>query len=145
MCTSQSSKTFDLISLQQITSEDIDEVKLWVADHWKTRLWGLIGLQTLAPHQGLWIPACRAVHTLGMRFDLALHFLDADYNLVRSYGRVPPSRMVFCRSATSVVEMLAVHTDESLHCQAIAVQRALIKREQSGTGCSSPGSGESQG
>ncbi len=72
-----------------------------------TRLTRLLGLALLdrgrAP--GLLIPGCRAVHTVGMRFPLDLHFLDEYGATVSVRRRVPPGRFAREPRARSVLEL----------------------------------------
>lgn len=79
-------------------------VLLITADSTVARLVGLAGLDALPPGHALWLPRCRSVHTIGMRFALDLLWLDAAGRVVRQDAGVPPQRLVACRSARSVVE-----------------------------------------
>jgi len=72
---------------------------------------GLAGLDALDPHAALHIPACRSVHTLGMRFALDLVWLDAAGAVVRIDRAVRPRRARMCWAAASVVEVLAGQAD----------------------------------
>jgi uncharacterized membrane protein (UPF0127 family) len=70
----------------------------------------LIGMALLdrrSAGAGLLIPRCRAVHTLGMRFALDLHFLDAGGATVSIRRAVPAGRLAFERRARSVLELPA--------------------------------------
>lgn len=72
---------------------------------------GLAGLEALAPHVGLQIHRCRAVHTVGMRFALDLLWVDAGGRVVRIDRAVVPRRHRACLSARSVVEVAAGNAD----------------------------------
>ncbi len=50
---------------------------------------------------------CSAVHTFGMRYDIALYFLDQHYKVIRVVSELKPFRLAWCRQAVSVVETLA--------------------------------------
>jgi uncharacterized protein len=67
-----------------------------------------LGLALLGPPQagpGLMIPGCRAVHTIGMRFALDLHFLDASGTTISVRRQVPARRFAFERRASAVLEV----------------------------------------
>jgi uncharacterized membrane protein (UPF0127 family) len=67
---------------------------------------GLLGRSALAPHEGLWIDRCSAVHTIGMRATLDLFFLDKDGHVLKIANSVRPMRAVIaCRNAATVVEL----------------------------------------
>jgi len=69
---------------------------------------GLLGRDGLEAGCGLFIPACGAVHTFGMRFTLDLIFVDGGMTVRRVVRGVPPNRVVFGgRGATGVLEMQA--------------------------------------
>ena len=73
-----------------------------------TRLSRLLGLALLARERagdGLLIPDCRSVHTLGMRFSLDLLFLDRRGRVIEIRRNVPAGRFCGCRKAASVLEL----------------------------------------
>jgi uncharacterized membrane protein (UPF0127 family) len=72
---------------------------------------GLARLDALDPVAGLHIPACRSVHTFGMRFALDLVWLDADGAVLRVDRGVRPRRLRVCWAARSVVEVVAGQAD----------------------------------
>lgn len=79
---------------------------VWVAVSGWERMRGLLGRQSLGAGRGMWFPRCGAIHTLFMRFDLDLVFLDAGDCVVRIVRRVRPFRMVFGGlNARSVLEL----------------------------------------
>lgn len=69
------------------------------------RLLGLAGLRRVPPDAGLLLPRTRSVHTLGMRFPLDLHWLEAGGRVVRVDRGVRPGRLRGCRAARAVVEL----------------------------------------
>ena len=69
-----------------------------------SRLLGLTFMDKPEPGFQLLIPRCRSVHTFGMRFDLDVVFLGPDDSPVRVEPTVAPGRVLFCRSATAVLE-----------------------------------------
>jgi uncharacterized membrane protein (UPF0127 family) len=73
-----------------------------------TALSRLLGLALLSPEragQGLLIPRCRSVHTLGMLFHLDLVFLDRGGRVVELRRNVPPWRLIRCPQAADVLEI----------------------------------------
>jgi uncharacterized membrane protein (UPF0127 family) len=75
-----------------------------VAVTWRARLLGLAGLRGVEPRTALLLPACRSVHTIGMRFALDLVWVDDAGAVVRVDAGVGPWRVRSCRRATAVVE-----------------------------------------
>jgi hypothetical protein len=74
-------------------------------------LWSrLLGLALLDPADapdGLLIPGCRSVHTIGMRFALDLRFLDAQGLVVSERRALGSGRFARDRRARSVLELPA--------------------------------------
>ena len=79
-----------------------------VATSARARLLGLALLDAADAGDGLLIPRCRAVHTVGMRFALDLHFLDARGLPVAVRRAVRPGRFAYESRARSVLELPAV-------------------------------------
>ena len=69
------------------------------------RLLGLALLDAGNAGNGLLIPHCCAVHTVGMRFALDLHFLDSRGQPVAVRRAVGPRRFAFEAHAQSVLEV----------------------------------------
>ena len=59
----------------------------------------------LHEHEALWLLPCRAVHTLGLRTDLDVLFLDAQSRIVHLVPRLKPNRCAWYWGAYSVVEL----------------------------------------
>lgn len=77
-----------------------------IAIGFRARLLGLAGLDAEEAGNGLLIPRCRSVHTIGMRFDLDLVFLDRDGIVVAIRRGLPPGRArVAERAAVAVLEL----------------------------------------
>jgi uncharacterized protein len=73
-----------------------------------TRLSRLLGLALLSREragEGLLIPRCRCVHTLGMSFPLDLLFLDREGRVVEVHREVGAGRVVRCPTADAVLEL----------------------------------------
>jgi uncharacterized protein len=71
------------------------------------RLLGLAHLDQGEAGAGLLIPRCSGVHTFGMRFALALVFLDADCEPISARPAIPPRRLAWERGAAAVLELPA--------------------------------------
>jgi uncharacterized membrane protein (UPF0127 family) len=67
---------------------------------------GLLGQASLESGEGLWLPGTAIVHTVGMRFNLDLIFLDSGGRAVRYAQSVAPGQWwVSGLGASSVVEL----------------------------------------
>jgi uncharacterized protein len=82
-------------------------VRIVVARGLRARLRGLAFRRGMDADEGLLIPRCCSVHTLGMRFAIDIVFLDANGEVVEVRHRVGPGRVVCCRRADAVLETLA--------------------------------------
>jgi uncharacterized membrane protein (UPF0127 family) len=71
------------------------------------RALGLALLRELPHGHALLIPACRSVHTFGMRFPIDVAFLGEDGAVLRVDRGVPPRRVLFCRRAFAALEVSA--------------------------------------
>ena len=78
-----------------------------VADSAAKRNKGLLGRESLAPGEGLWIRPCEAVHTFWMRFPIDLVYLDRKRRIRKLVSEVPPWRLSGCLTAHSVLELPA--------------------------------------
>lgn len=76
-----------------------------VANTSATRRTGLLKHQSLPPGEGLWIAPCEAVHTFGMKFDIDVLYLNKNKKVVKIRAAMPKSRMSFCLTAHSVLEL----------------------------------------
>lgn len=77
---------------------------LEVANSTWTRTKGLLGRPDLAPDQALWIPRCNNIHTFFMKFALDLVFLNKKMVVTKIVKNVPPGRIVWAWTASSVIE-----------------------------------------
>ncbi len=76
-----------------------------VARNSAARRSGLLGKQSLAPGEGLWLAPCEAIHTCFMRFAIDLIYLDRQLRVKKIRAAVPPWRFSACLSAHSVLEL----------------------------------------
>jgi uncharacterized membrane protein (UPF0127 family) len=70
----------------------------------KVRRKGLAALDALPRDLALYFPRCRQIHTVTMRFNLDLIWLDKRGNVVRVDRDVPAWRLKTCLRAKHVVE-----------------------------------------
>jgi uncharacterized protein len=82
-------------------------VEVPVAATLVARLLGLAFLDVEQAGAGLLIPACRSVHTHGMRFSLDVCFLARNGRVLRFEPAVPPGRLLSRRGADRVLEVPA--------------------------------------
>lgn len=76
------------------------------ASGWWSRMLGLLPRRTVGPDEGIWFDNCDAVHTVGMRANIDIVFLDKDSRVIRVAPAVPSMRFaVVCAGAQSVVEL----------------------------------------
>ncbi|MBM3667960.1 MAG: DUF192 domain-containing protein [Actinobacteria bacterium] len=69
------------------------------------RLLGLALLDRERAGPGLLIPRCGSVHTVGMRFELDLLFLDRAGRVLELRRSLGPGRLARCRGAAAVLEL----------------------------------------
>jgi uncharacterized protein len=79
----------------------------------RARLVGLAGLSAPPSGLGLLLPGTRSAHTLGMRFDLDLVWLDRSGRVMRVDHRVGPARLRSCRRAAALLELPAGQAAEA--------------------------------
>lgn len=85
---------------------NLEQLELPVATRARARLLGLALLDPDQAWPGLLIPGCRCVHSFGMRFPLRIYFLDREGRPLRLVESLPPRRIVACRHADSVLELV---------------------------------------
>lgn len=78
-----------------------------VADSGPKRNKGLLGRESLAAGEGLWIIPCESVHTFWMQFPIDLVYLDAKRQIAKLAADVRPWRLSACLWARSVLELPA--------------------------------------
>jgi len=81
-----------------------------VARSRRARLLGLALLRDLPPGRALLIPACRSVHTVGMRFAIDVLFLDDRGGPLREVRGLQPFRVARCPGAAAALERRAAQT-----------------------------------
>jgi uncharacterized membrane protein (UPF0127 family) len=80
--------------------------KVAKADTSASRNKGLLGRESLAADEGLWIVPCPMIHTFFMKFPIDVLFLDADLKVRRVIEDLRPWRLSpWVLSARSVLEL----------------------------------------
>jgi len=75
-----------------------------VADRPVARAVGLLATRRLEPGEGVWLAPCGSVHMLGMRFAIAVLFLDAEGRVIGRRERLRPWRLARAAGARVAVE-----------------------------------------
>ena len=94
--------------LEGLPTVEVGGFEVPVAVGFRARLLGLAGLGRDLVGPGLLIPRCSSVHTVGMRFDLDVVFLDERGWTVAIRTGVPPRRLVGHRPSAAVLELPAL-------------------------------------
>lgn len=85
-----------------------------VADSWWRRLRGLLARPPLRRGEGMLLLECASVHTVGMRQEIDVAFLDAHGRIVRSIARLAPWRVgIGGTEAVHTLELPAGRLDET--------------------------------
>ena len=67
--------------------------KVRKADHFVTRLVGLLKRTHLGPEEALWLMPSKGIHTIGMKFPIDVVFLDKDYVVIGAISGMVPYRI----------------------------------------------------
>lgn len=77
-------------------------------ESWIRRTLGLLGRRTLGVTEGLWIPRCWGIHTVGMRFPIDVLFLDEELRVSSVHANVQSGRFAVAHiKAHHVIELSA--------------------------------------
>lgn len=97
-----------MATLRRQTSNELLLSDLQIAASLYPRMKGLLGTESLAANQGLWIHRCNSVHTFFMKYAIDVVFLDRKLVVRAVKKNVVPGRVVWPNwHSTSVVEMKA--------------------------------------
>jgi uncharacterized membrane protein (UPF0127 family) len=91
--------------LRRLPRATVLDREVRVARGLPSRLLGLAHLDRERAGEGLLIPRCASVHTLGMRFPLDVCFLDEGGRAISIRAAVPPGRLVWEGGAAAVLEL----------------------------------------
>jgi uncharacterized protein len=95
-----------LMRLRNATTGEIVATDVKKALGWLERMLGLIPRKRVEPREGLWFEDCGVIHTLGMKTEIDVVFLDKDQRVLRTVCSVPQNKLLLaCRGAESVVEL----------------------------------------
>ena len=85
-----------------------------IADHvdvartLRSRITGLLGRAGLQRGEGLVLPRCNSIHTIGMRFAIDVIFVDRAWHVVALRRNVGPGQVLWpVLGASSVIELSA--------------------------------------
>jgi uncharacterized membrane protein (UPF0127 family) len=81
--------------------------------NWLSRAGGLLVRPPLKQGEVLWLTPCNAIHTFGMRYSIAVFFLDQQSQVIDVRTSVKPNRIAYCPRAHSVCEMLPINVDQT--------------------------------
>ena len=85
-----------------------------LADSFFKRLMGLLGRNSLQRGEGLLFDNCHGIHTVGMRFQIDVLFLDKDLRVMRIANHLRPFHIgPVVKNAVYVLELAAGVVDES--------------------------------
>ena len=79
--------------------------RLHVARTCQERMRGLLGRESLADDEGMWLPNCRLIHTFGMKFRIDVVYLNRRLEVRKVVAGLPPHRLSACLAADSVIEL----------------------------------------
>lgn len=79
---------------------------------WIARSFGLLKRKRLDANQGLWLNRCWGIHTVGMRFNIDVLFLDAAFRIISVRPNVRPGRLAVAQANAEHVIELAAGTSE---------------------------------
>lgn len=97
------------------------------ASTWLSRAGGLLVRPCLKQGEVLWLTPCNAIHTFGMRYPIAVFFLDQYCQVIDVRPRVMPNRLAYCRQAHSVCEMLPISVDQTGFVSSLLSEGILSK------------------
>lgn len=79
---------------------------------------GLLFRKKLDRDEALWIQPCCSIHTFGMRYPIAVYFLDKNQRVIQYIPELKPFRFSWNVKAVSVIEMVSTN---KLNAEQIAV------------------------
>lgn len=93
--------------VRNVTRQSILATALEIAGTAAARQKGLLGRDSLAPGEGLWIVPCESVHTFFMRFPIDLVYIDRKNRVRKVRHSVGAWRLSACLTAHSILELPA--------------------------------------
>lgn len=77
------------------------------ADTFAARLLGLLARPRLQRGEGLYLAPCASVHTVGMRYDIDVAFVDRTGRVMKLVPMLKPYRAAGCWGAHAAIELAA--------------------------------------
>jgi uncharacterized membrane protein (UPF0127 family) len=99
-------------------------IRMHLAHTWRARLLGLGLMPALDRDEALVIPRCTSVHTVGMRFEIDVVFVDREWEPIYIEYDVRPGRVLRSRFARSVIEVVSGEAGRLV--DGLRIQRALV-------------------
>jgi uncharacterized protein len=97
----------------QLTNGDVLVSHLKLANHFFSRLLGLMGTKSLADQHGLLITPCQQIHTHFMRYSVDIIFLDKEMVVLEKVVALKPWKFTrFIKQAKHVLEVPANAADK---------------------------------
>lgn len=94
------------MKLTHVSTQTLVAGKLEVAKSLWSRMSGLLPKASLAHGEGLVLPQCNSIHTIGMRFDIDVIFVDREWRVVALRPNVSPGKVLLpVAGASSVIEL----------------------------------------
>ena len=82
-------------------------LSITIANHFFSRLRGLLFKPALKLNEAILITPCNSVHTLGMGYAIDIVFLSADNQILKMVNNCLPMRLANCKHAVHTLEMQA--------------------------------------
>jgi uncharacterized membrane protein (UPF0127 family) len=97
-----------------VTRQSVVATDVRMADHYFSRLMGLMGKPGLPAGHGLWITPCSDIHSCFMRFEFDAIFVDKQHKVLHLVERMKPWRVSkIVRGSKAVLELPAGAVAES--------------------------------
>lgn len=101
------------LSVRNATRGTVVASEADIADTSAKRRAGLLSRTGLAPGEGLWIVPCEGVHTFAMKFPIDVVYLNKSRKVLKIRDCMKRSRISFCLTAHSVLELPAGRAAET--------------------------------
>lgn len=99
--------------LDSLSRQNLSGLEVPVAHGFTSRPLGLSHLDRSLAGNGLLIPRCGSIHTIGMLFPIDVFFLGDDDQILATYPATPPGRLLRCRGSRDVLELVTAEGGES--------------------------------
>ena len=92
--------------IENVTSGAVVADRVRIARTLPQRVIGLLARRTFGEGEALVFPACRSIHTVGMRFPIDVVFVSREWRVVAVRSPVPPGRLaVGAWHASATIEL----------------------------------------